>query len=37
VKGGRRFAYAEADVVDERDRLLARATATFAIMAEPDQ
>jgi uncharacterized protein (TIGR00369 family) len=37
VKGGRRFAYAEADVVDDRDRLLARATATFAVMTEPDQ
>jgi uncharacterized protein (TIGR00369 family) len=34
VKAGRRFGYAEADVVDAEDRLLARATATFAIMAE---
>jgi uncharacterized protein (TIGR00369 family) len=37
VKGGRRFAYAEADVVDEDDRLVARANATFAVMAERDQ
>jgi uncharacterized protein (TIGR00369 family) len=38
VKGGRRFGYAEADVVDEQDRLLARATSTFAILpAEPAQ
>jgi uncharacterized protein (TIGR00369 family) len=37
VKGGRRFAYAEADVVDDEDRLLARANATFAVMAERDQ
>jgi uncharacterized protein (TIGR00369 family) len=35
VKRGLRFGYAEADVVDEQDRLLARATATFAI--RPDQ
>ena len=32
VKGGRRFGYAEADVVSEDGTLLARATATFAIM-----
>ena len=32
VKAGRRFGYAEADVVDPDGRLLARATATFAIM-----
>jgi uncharacterized protein (TIGR00369 family) len=32
VKRGWRFGYAEADVVDDEDRLLARATATFAIM-----
>jgi uncharacterized protein (TIGR00369 family) len=29
VKVGRRASYAEADVVDERDRLLARAAASF--------
>jgi uncharacterized protein (TIGR00369 family) len=34
VKRGRTFGYAEADVVGEDERLLARATATFAIMAE---
>lgn len=34
VKRGRRTGYAEADVVDERDRLLARASALFAILAE---
>ncbi len=33
VRAGRRFGYAEADVVDDHDRLLARATATFAITA----
>ena len=32
VKRGWRFGYAEADVMDDEDRLLARATATFAIM-----
>jgi uncharacterized protein (TIGR00369 family) len=32
VKSGRRFGYAEADVVDGEDRLLARATATFAVI-----
>jgi uncharacterized protein (TIGR00369 family) len=37
VKSGRRFGYAEADVVDAEGRLLARATATFAIMPEQDQ
>ena len=31
VKAGRRFGYAEADVVDEEGTLLARATATFSI------
>jgi uncharacterized protein (TIGR00369 family) len=31
VKAGRRFGYAEADVVDEAGTLLARATATFSI------
>lgn len=35
VKAGRRFGYAEADVVDEAGTLLARATATFAI--SPDE
>jgi len=33
VKRGGRFGYAEADVVDDEGRLIARATATFAIMA----
>jgi uncharacterized protein (TIGR00369 family) len=37
VKAGRRFGYAEADVVDAGGRLLARASATFAIMPERDQ
>lgn len=32
VKSGGRFGYAEADVVDAEDTLLARAAATFAIM-----
>jgi uncharacterized protein (TIGR00369 family) len=36
VKAGRRFGYAEADVTDDSGRLLARATATFAIMPEPE-
>ena len=34
VKRGRRFGYAEADVTADDGTLLARATATFAIMAE---
>jgi uncharacterized protein (TIGR00369 family) len=37
VKSGRRFGYAEADVVDAEGRLLARATATFAVLPEQDQ
>jgi uncharacterized protein (TIGR00369 family) len=37
VRSGRRFGYAEADVVDADDRLLARATATFAVMPERAQ
>jgi uncharacterized protein (TIGR00369 family) len=37
VKTGRRFGYAEADVVDESGTLLARASATFAVMPERDQ
>ena len=37
VKSGRRFGYAEADVVGSDGRLLARATATFAVLPEPDQ
>ena len=37
VKRGRRFGYAEADVVDTEGRLLARATATFVVMPERDQ
>ena len=36
VKRGRRFGYAEADVTSEDGTLLARATATFAIMPERD-
>jgi len=35
LKRGQRFGYAEADIVDAEDRLLARATATFAIMTRP--
>jgi len=34
VKAGRRFGYAEADVVDERETLLARAAATFTVLPE---
>jgi uncharacterized protein (TIGR00369 family) len=34
VKAGRRFGYAEADVVDEEGTLLARATATFTVLPE---
>ncbi len=34
VRAGRRMGYAEADVVDDRDRLLARASATFIVMEE---
>jgi uncharacterized protein (TIGR00369 family) len=34
VKSGRRFGYAEADVVGPDDELLARATATFAVSPE---
>ncbi len=34
VKAGSRFGYAEADVVDDRDRLLARAFATFTVLEE---
>jgi uncharacterized protein (TIGR00369 family) len=37
IKAGRRFGYAEADVVDARGRLLARATATFAVTPERPQ
>lgn len=37
VRSGRRFGYAEADVVDEEERLLARATATFAVLPDRDQ
>jgi uncharacterized protein (TIGR00369 family) len=37
VKPGRRVGYAEADVVDDGGRLLARATATFAVLPEADQ
>jgi uncharacterized protein (TIGR00369 family) len=36
VKGGRRFGYAEADVVDAEGGLLARAAATFSLMPERD-
>lgn len=34
VRAGRRFGYAEADVTDQDGRLLARATATFAISTD---
>lgn len=34
VKPGRQMGYAEADVVDERGRLLARGTATFIVLRE---
>lgn len=37
LKPGRRFGYAEADVVNEGGDLLARATATFTILPERDQ
>jgi len=37
IKRGRRFGYAEADVVDGDGTLLARATATFTIMSERAQ
>ncbi len=37
LKAGRRFGYAEADVVNEAGDLLARATATFTILPERDQ
>jgi len=37
LRSGKRFGYAEADVVDEVGRLLARATATFAVLPERDQ
>jgi uncharacterized protein (TIGR00369 family) len=37
VRTGRRFGYAEADVVDAREMLLARATATFAVLPERAQ
>lgn len=37
IKRGRRFGYAEADVVDEAGTMLARATATFTVMPERDQ
>ena len=37
VRTGRRFGYAEADVVDADGALLARATATFAILPEQPQ
>jgi acyl-coenzyme A thioesterase PaaI-like protein len=34
LKRGRRFGYAEADVVDADGALLARAAATFSVMPE---
>lgn len=34
VKAGRRFGYAEADILDEDGTLLARATATFTVLPE---
>jgi uncharacterized protein (TIGR00369 family) len=37
VKSGKRFGYAEADVIDAEGRLLARATATFAVLPENGQ
>jgi uncharacterized protein (TIGR00369 family) len=37
LRAGRRFGYAEADVVNEAGDLLARATATFTILPERDQ
>jgi uncharacterized protein (TIGR00369 family) len=37
LKRGRRFGYAEADVVDEAGALLARASATFTVTPERDQ
>ncbi len=37
VKRGRRTGYAEADVLDEEGRLLARASALFAILPEDAQ
>lgn len=37
IKRGRRIGYAEADVVDGRGRLLARATALFAVLSEEAQ
>jgi uncharacterized protein (TIGR00369 family) len=37
VKSGKRFGYAEADVIDAEGRLLARATATFAVLPEQGQ
>lgn len=37
VKSGKRFGYAEADVIDAEGRLLARATATFAVLPEHGQ
>jgi uncharacterized protein (TIGR00369 family) len=36
VRVGTQLAYAEADITDERGRLLARATSTVAVMAERD-
>jgi uncharacterized protein (TIGR00369 family) len=37
IKSGKRFGYAEADVIDAEGRLLARATATFAVLPENGQ
>ena len=37
LKAGRRFGYAEADVVNQAEDLLARATVTFTILPERDQ
>jgi acyl-coenzyme A thioesterase PaaI-like protein len=37
LKAGRRFGYAEADVVNEAEDLLARAAVTFTILPERDQ
>jgi len=35
IKAGERAAFAEADIVDDRGRTLARATATFIVMRQP--
>lgn len=37
VRVGARVGYAEADILDWEDKLLARATATFTVMKEPSE